>query len=58
MKEDVKKSFDIGPRWERFAILNQRLVIDLGLGTRDGFRRGCLLLQGILLGLVWFLPLR
>jgi hypothetical protein len=32
--------------------------IEPGFGTRDRFRRGCLLLQGILLGLVWFLPLR
>jgi hypothetical protein len=29
-----------------------------GVRDQDWFRRGCLLLQGILLGLVWFLPLR
>jgi succinate dehydrogenase/fumarate reductase flavoprotein subunit len=33
-------------------------LVELGLGTTDRFSAGCLLLRRILLGLVWFLPLR
>jgi hypothetical protein len=49
--------------WYRRDFATEREAYELSLTCREDplrsrFRRGCLPLQGILLGLVWFLPLR